>query len=179
MVKFKPVQIKQRGKSYQLYYYNPRGERRRVSVGKDYRYTQKLARKFEDWLLDDKEPEEELAQLEQQQELGDITLLNLFPIFMEGHAKYLSKNTQDLWKGLFENIKRCEELIEIPISKISKRLVFEYMHARLEKEEVSNATVNREAALIKNMLFRACDWEFLSSNPLQGFKLFPEPKNVM
>jgi len=57
MVRIKPVKIIKRGHSYQLYYYNPRGERRRLSVGSDYQQIQRMVVKFNDWLLDGKDPE--------------------------------------------------------------------------------------------------------------------------
>ena len=62
MATFKPVRIKKRGKTYQLYYYNPRGERRRLSVGDDYQQAQRLAVKFSDWLMEGKDPEHEMKK---------------------------------------------------------------------------------------------------------------------
>lgn len=52
--------------------------------------------------------------------------------------------------------------------------MLEYMHARTNQDGVSAATVNREAALVKSMLFRATEWDILERNPLQGLRLFPE-----
>ena len=65
-------------------------------------------------------------------------------------------------------------MVDISIKTISKRLMLDYMHFRMKKDGVSAATVNREAALIKSMLFRATEWDILDHNPLQGLRLFPE-----
>ena len=57
---------------------------------------------------------------------------------------------------------------------ITKRLMLDFMHARINQDRVSAATVNREAALVKSMLFRAVEWDIIGYNPLQGLKLLPE-----
>ena len=48
------------------------------------------------------------------------------------------------------------------------------MRYRVDKEDASNATANREAAMIRNMLNRAADWGILQYNPIQGLKLLKE-----
>lgn len=57
MATFKPVTINKRGTPCQLVFYTPAGERRRIWAGKDERRAHKLAAKFEDWLVDGKDPE--------------------------------------------------------------------------------------------------------------------------
>lgn len=171
---FKPVQIKKRGKSYQLYYYNPDGCRRRLSIGKDYQHAQRLAVKFSDWLLGGKNPECEIAQLQRVEDAKSITLLEFFPIFMERHGSLQSKKMQKLYEVCFNNIYRCESLAKIPIAKISKSLMLDYMHIRMNQDIVSAATVNREASFVKGMLSRASEWDILEHNPLQGLRLFRE-----
>ena len=174
MMKFKPVKINQRGSGYQLYFYNPRGERRRISVGSDYQQAQRLAVKFTDWLLEGKDPERELEKAQQKEQEKTITLRDLFGIFMERHGSKQSSSMQCMYHDRYKNIARCPQLSEIFIGDISKRLMLDYMHTRMKQDEVSAATVNREAALIKSMLFRATEWDILERNPLQGLTLFPE-----
>ena len=62
MATIKPVQISKRGKSYQLYYYSPNGERKRISVGSDQHQAQRLVAKFSNWLMHGKDPEAEIEK---------------------------------------------------------------------------------------------------------------------
>ena len=50
----------------------------------------------------------------------------------------------------------------------------DYMNARIKQDGVSTATVNRDAAVVKSMLFKATEWDIIDSNPLQGLELFQE-----
>ncbi|MFC1552370.1 tyrosine-type recombinase/integrase [Candidatus Latescibacterota bacterium] len=173
-MKYKPVQIIKRGKSYQLYYYTPNGERRRITVGQDYQHAQRMVVKFSDWLLDSKDPEQEIERAKQIESSKQITLSELYPVFMERHGSKQSESMQTLYRYRFINIARCPQLAEIPIYTITKRLLLDYMEARLKQDGVSTATVNREASMIKCMLFRAIEWDMLDRNQLQGFKLLSE-----
>ncbi len=173
-MKFKPVQIKQRGCSYQLYYYNPNGERRRLSVGSDYQQAQRLVVKFADWLLKGKDPECELRKAQKKEEAKAITLRELYPVFMERHGKLRSHKMQISYKNSFKNICRCPSLIDIEIGVVSKSLVLDYMHERMKVDNVKAATVNKDAAFLKCMLSNAVEWNILDHNPVQGLKLFKE-----
>ena len=176
MANFKPVRIIKRGESYQLYFYKPRGERRRLSIGSDYHQAQRMAVRFSDWLMDGKDPEFEMERNKQIELSHQITLSELYPIFMERHGIHQSKSMQKLYYYNFKNITRCPQLANIPICNISKNLMLDYMHSRIKEDGVSTATVNREASMVKCMLFRATDWDILENNPLQGLKLLPEAK---
>jgi len=93
---------------------------------------------------------------------------------MDSHGSHQSENMQKIYHYRFNNIARCPQLVNIPIYTITKRLLLDYMETRIKQDGVSNATVNREASLIKCILFRATEWDILDRNPLQGFKLLPE-----
>ncbi len=173
-MKFKPVKIQKRGNTYQLYYYNPRGERRRISVGNDYQQAQRLAVKFNDWLIEGKDPEHEVEKTQQLEFSRKVTLTELYKIFMERHGYRQSKSMQEIYRYRFKNISRCPLLANIPIGQISKSLMLDYMNLRIKQDKVSAATVNREAALVKSMLFRATEWDIIDHNPLQGLRLLPE-----
>ena len=170
----KPVKIKKRGKSYQLYYYNPRGERRRLSVGSDYQHVQRLAVKFNDWLSEGKDPEIEIKKAKQEENKKAITFKDFFPVFMQRHGRLQSLKTQISYKNSFKNISRCPAIVNSEIGYISKSLIVDYMQARMDSENVSAATVNREAALLKCMLSKAVEWDLLKNNSLYGMKLFKE-----
>ncbi len=176
MMNFKPVKINQRGSSYQLYYYNPQGERKRISIGKDFQQAQRIAVKFTDWLLEGKDPDRELEQSRQKEYAKSTTLREFFNLFMERHGSKQSISMQQICNERFKNLIRCSQLVDIPIGNISKGLMLDYMHARMKHDSVSASTVNREASLVKSMLFRASEWDIIKQNPLQGLRLFPEPE---
>ena len=180
MATVKPVKIQKRGKTYQLYYYSPQGERRRISVGSDEHQAQRMAVKYTDWLIDGKDPEEEIrkAQEEEKQRAEEkanpLTLKRLFPVFMERHGKLQSKSMQTSYDNSFRNISRCRGIADCAISALTKGIVLDYMQARIRQDGITNATVNREAAFLKCMLSRATEWDMLDRNPLQGLRLLNE-----
>jgi len=59
------------------------------------------------------------------------------------------------------------------LTEITQRKVERYMQDR--RKEVKPATVNRDVALLRHMLNKAVDWEYLESNPLKRVKPFKEP----
>jgi len=173
MAIFQPVRIVKRGNSYQLYYHNPRGERKRISVGEDYSQVQRLSMKFTDWLLEGKDPEQEILKSHNMEHAP--TLSEFYDFFMERHGNQQSKSMIQLYNERFQNIRRCPGLCNVPINNISKKLVYDYMHLRLKQDKVSNSTVNREAAVIKTMLNKAVEWEIIETNPVHGLKQLAEP----
>lgn len=58
--------------------------------------------------------------------------------------------------------------------RITRQVVEAYRVTR-RREGASNATINREVSVLKAMLNRAVDWEWLPRNPLTRFKPLPEP----
>ena len=97
MASFIPVKIKKRGNNYQLYYYNPRGERRRLTTGNNYQEAQHMAVKFNNWLMEGKDPELELKLLYDDESAKNCTLRELFLRFMEEHGNLQSKKMQSLY----------------------------------------------------------------------------------
>lgn len=181
MAVIKPVEIKKRGKSYQLYYYNPQGERRRITVGHDYQMAQRMAVKFTDCLMEGKDPETEMKIAQINEEVKSKTLCDLYPIFFERHGKRQSKKMQESYYYCFKNICRCKALSEVPINSISRGLVIDYMNARIKQDGVMAATVNKEASFIRGLLSKALEWGMIDINPLYGFRMFreSEKRNVV
>lgn len=171
-----PARIIKRGSTYQLYYHNPDGYRRRLSAGPNVQQAQRIALKFTDWLLEGKDPEREMERARQTEKAKQVTLKDFFPEFMERHGKSQSKGMVSRYYTFFENICRCPALTEVPMSGISKRRMIDYMKARKELDGVSSATVNREASFVRGVLSRAVEWETLDFNPLHGLRLFKEPE---
>lgn len=174
VVKFKPVKIINRGNSYQLYYYNPRGERRRISVGNDHQQAQRLALRFTDWLMEGKDPEREVNNAQHSEQSKAITISDFFPTFIERHGTIRSKKMQLSYQNSFKNICRCPLIVDAEIGSLSKSFVLDYMHERMKMDGVKAATVNKDAAFLKCMLSKAVEWDILDHNPLQGLKLFKD-----
>ncbi len=174
MATIHPVQVKQRGASYQLVYYNPKGERRRISAGKDAQHAQRLAIKFNDWLIEGKDPEREIEQARQREQAQSITIRDLFPLFMERHAFQRGKNTQKFYRDSMKNFCRCPAIADVPISDIRKSDVIDFMKLRMEEGGVKASTVNKDLAFLKCMLAKAVEWDILEYHPLQGVKKFKE-----
>lgn len=173
MVTYIPPRLVRRGRGWQLYYYSPSGERRRLSVGRDLQQAQRVAVRFTDWLLDGKDPEREIGRARQREQSRSMTLTEFFPVFMKRHGALRSKNMQRNYQACFRNIGRCPTLANAELGSVSKDLVLDYMTTRMENEGVCGATVNIEAALLRCMLSRATEWGLLEVNHLRGMKPFP------
>ena len=91
MAKLNTVKIVKRGSRYQLYFYNPRGERRRLSLGRNYQQAQRLAVRFNDWLMEGKSPEYEIEQLQRVENTKSTTICEFFPVFMRRHGSLQSR----------------------------------------------------------------------------------------
>ena len=59
-------------------------------------------------------------------------------------------------------------------ARITCQMVEKYRDAR--KQEISNASVNRELACLKNMFNVAMSWGKATSNPVKGVKMLREPR---
>lgn len=166
--------VKTKYGTYSIQFTNPDGRRRRLSIGTNHMYAQRIAMKFSDWLLEGKDPEYELDFAEKKEQIKSVSLREFFFQFMERHGSHQRDNTQNIYYYRFNQLCRCPSIVDIPIRNISKRLILDYMNLRMKQDGASPATVNREAALVKNILFRAIEWDVLDSNPLQGLKLLSE-----
>lgn len=174
MAGYKPVRVAKRGKNYQISYYDLRGIRRRLSAGPDSSHAQRVAIRFEDWLLDGKDPERELEKHQQQAQARSMTIEEFFPTFMSRHGSQRSVGMQKSYEDSLNNICRCPALASLGLSEITKSIVIDYMHERMRTDGVKAATVNKDAAFIKCMMSRAVEWDILEHNPLQRMKLFKE-----
>ncbi len=175
MAKIKTVRIvKTCYETYALHYINPDGRRRRLSVGSDYQLAQRQAVRFSDWLIEGKDPEQELEKANQVEKVKNISVREFYPIFMERHGSLQSKNMQESYFYSFKNICRCPDIANSSINLISKRMVLDYMQLRMKQDGVTAATVNREAVFVKGMLSHAVELDILEHNPLSGLKLFRE-----
>jgi len=63
---------------------------------------------------------------------------------------------------------------EIPIGRINKSLVRDYRAKRHAKKKVSDATINRDFGVLRNLLYWAVDEGYLATNPLARMPLVPE-----
>jgi len=166
--------VKNKYGTYSLHFTNPDGRRRRLSVGKDSQHAQRFAVRFNDWLLEGKDPETEIDRVTKAEQVKRITFREFYSAFMEKHGILRSQKMQISYKNSFNNICRCSQLADSELKAVSKRIVLEYMHLRMKTDGVTAATVNKDAAFLKCMLSKAQEWDVLDSNPLKGFKLFKE-----
>lgn len=166
--------VKTQYSTYSMHYVNPGGRRRRLSVGPDERLAFRQAEKFEDWLMQGKDPESQVENARLSERAKSLTLNEFFPIFMQRHGSQQSTSMQRLYQERMKAIRRCPELSNAAIGSIRKSLMLDYMHARMKQDKVAPATVNREASMIRCMLSRATEWDVLEHNPLRGMKLFRE-----
>ena len=175
MAKLSTIKInKTKYESFALHYTNPQGIRRRISVGKDYQNAQRRAVQFSDWLMQGKDPEQELVKAEQAEQANSITLRDFYPTFMERHGTLRSKSMQVSYRNSFANACRLPELADCELRSVSKRLVLDYMNLRMKTDTVSAATANKDAAFLKCVISKACEWDILETNTLRGLKLFKE-----
>lgn len=93
---------------------------------------------------------------------------------MKRHGIFRSPNMQISYNSSFKNVSRCKSLLNAGIGSISRGLVLNYAHTRMEQDGVSPATVNREIAFLKCMLSVAVESDVLENNPIQGLKSFHE-----
>ncbi len=172
MAKLKTVRVvKTKYSTYALHYINPDGRRRRLSIGSDQNLAQRLAVKFNDWLLEGKDPEIEIERAQRSEIAQSITVREFFPIFMERHGIYRRPTMQDSYRNRFKALCRCPQLVDSALGLVSKKLVLDYINARLIQDKVACSTVHNEGSLLKKMFACAADWEFLNVNTLQGLKL--------
>ena len=70
--------VKTKYNTYALHYSNPDGRRRRLSVGSDQNLAQRLAIKFTDWILEGKNPENEITCAQQNEQAKSISIRGFF-----------------------------------------------------------------------------------------------------
>ncbi|MFC1553936.1 tyrosine-type recombinase/integrase [candidate division KSB1 bacterium] len=160
---------------WELHYKNPDGRRRRLSAKtSDKSVARHLTVKFTEWLMEGKDPEQELEQARKRNQARSISIKQFFPVFMERHGSKNSLSTQTSYQNSIKNIKRCPDLSECKLNMINKGILLDYMNARIRMDNVTPATVNREVALLKVMMSCAVEWDILEHNPLQRFRLLKE-----
>ena len=175
MCKLRGVRVvKTKYGTYSLHYTNLDGIRRRLSVGPDEGFAYRRANQFECWLLDSKDPEQELQRIRQEEKTKQITLKEFFPEYVLRHGPHLSERTKEQYRFMYRMISKCREIVDCPLANISKRMVLDYMNDRIAHDGVSNATANREATFLKGVLARACEWDFLKYNSISRLRLLPE-----
>ena len=138
MAKLKTVRVvKTKYSTYALHYINPDGRRRRLSIGSDQNLAQRLTVKFNVWLLEGKDPEIEIERAQRSEIAQSITVREFFPIFMERHGIYRRPTMQDSYRNRFKALCRCPQLVDSALGLVSKKLVLDYINARLIQDKVA------------------------------------------
>lgn len=157
-----------RGRHIYIVWQDRLGKQIKKSAGLDARQAARLLVKVNDMLAEDRDP---LGLFEKGAPHDDMTLDMFFPVFMERHGNMQGRKTRELYHTLMKAIRQ-HRVSKIPIRLIAKKDVLAYQDARRIK--VSNATVNREVTLIKNMMNRAVEWEIIPLSLVEKVKLLPE-----
>lgn len=171
--KIKPSKVVKTTKGkYSIHFISASGERRRWLAGDDQKEAFTWAHRFDEWLLDGKDPEREVERAQRVEQAKAISLQQFFPIFLERYGKYQSEGQQLNYRGQFESLCRCPKLAECPLSSVSKVMVSDYLRLRIEQDGIKPATANHGFNFINSMLNRAVEWDVIERNPLIGFKKF-------
>ena len=114
--------------------------------------------------------------LDKQKEYN-ITLFKLIDEYVKIHLKDVSKSTQKKYLVCIGKLKKYFR--DVKVVGINSRLLEGYRKARLEMGN-KKATVNRDVAVLRNMLNKAVEWEELNINPIAGVKQYREiPSKIM
>ncbi len=170
--RFRPVEVNKRGNRYQLYYYSPDGQRRRLSAGSDRNCANRLAVKFTDWLLVGRDPERMVEDANQREISCSVTLKAYYQKFIKRHGPEVSGSMRESYSTSYGNMCRCPKLADTSLHEVNRGIVLDYLHLRKESDGVSNSTLNIEKAFISVMIFCAVEWGDLEHNPLRGMKKF-------
>jgi hypothetical protein len=139
------VNLRQRGKTYQIDYRNPNGRRRRLSVGSSHRHAQRIVVRITDWLLDGKDPEREMERAARTEQARAVTVRAFFPTFMDRHGSRQSLRTQCTYRERFQQFCRYPGIVDTPIGNINK--VFDRAVIKAGQEvDGYKAKVSRSAA---------------------------------
>ncbi len=95
--------------------WRPCAERRRLSAGNNLQNAQRMAIKFNDWLMEGKDPESEMEKAKQIERARKITLKELFPVFIEWHG---SKQMANIVEFAIYSGFRKENILGLKIESI-------------------------------------------------------------
>ncbi len=126
--------------------------------------SKKVARQYEEKLkreIDEK-------KMFPERFLPKIKFVEFVPDYLEKHA---SKKRS--YRDCVSISKKLVEFFgDFFLHEIRRYQIETYYSMRAEK--VGVCMVNREVAILKGILTKACDWGFLTNNPVKGFKLEKE-----
>lgn len=98
-----------------------------------------------------------------------ISLQELIVEYLEFSKTYKRSWSRDVTSCKALSARLGQKLV----GELTKHEVQQFVNAR-KQDEVKPATVNRELACLKHMFTKAVEWEYVTTNPLTGFKLLPE-----
>ncbi|MCP3684088.1 MAG: site-specific integrase [bacterium] len=173
MAHIRPVRLLSRGKNYQLYFYNLKGERRRISAGNNYTIAQKTALLITECLYEGKDPGK-LKHIKGKNACSKTSIKSFLPIFMERHAQMRSSSMQLSYKYSYSNIALLSDIAIIPMEEVTIQMVIEYFNKRINVTKVTPATANREGAFLKVLFSKAYEWNYIENNILKNLRLLPE-----
>jgi integrase len=149
-----------------------RGIRHRKKVGP----SRRIAREVLDGILGNVARRQYLGVIED----SPISFVDFAEIWWERIAHTLKPRTQERWQGILG--KHLKPAFSGALRGVTAALAESYVARRIERG-AQPATVNRETTVLKHMMRRAVEWEYLSRNPfldsqgrpLSGLKALKEP----
>jgi integrase len=105
-------------------------------------------------------------------EESKISFADFAKVWSDRVLPRIKATTAKRWSGIVQLY--LKPAFPVALRAITKGDVEAYRSRRLE-EGATASTVNREVTVIKHMMTRATEWEFLRHNPLAGFKSLKEP----
>ena len=150
--------------NYWIDYKDARGVRHRKKVGPDKR----IAKEILDDIMGKVARRVHLGVVEDSK----IGFSDFSKIYLERVSNTFSERTRRRWKDIIE--KHLKPNFQGSLRGITLGQVQAYQNMRLDGKK-STSTVNLETTVLRHMLNRAVEWEFLHENPINGIKKLKEP----
>jgi integrase len=166
------ARVFQRGAAWWIDFKDARGIRHRKKVGP----SKRIAKEVLDGILGNVARRQHLGFIED----SPILFADFAEVWWERIAHTLKPRSQERWRGILD--KHLKPAFSGALRGVTAALAESYVGRRIERG-AQPATVNREATVLKHIMRRAVEWEYLSRNPFldsqgrpfSGLKALREP----
>ena len=110
---------------------------------------------------------------------SDTTLGEMYPSWIKEREHEVKIGTVQRNAQLYKKYYENEEITNIPVCKITKKIIKDFYHKIIEKNKLTKKGFDNMRFLIRDMLRYAVDLEYISNNPsldvyIKSTSLFPE-----
>lgn len=177
-IKTRYAHLYARGGRWWLRYYNPITSQlvrdpTGLQVGPDDETAALLRNKYNELLMNRKDPKAEFNRAEQLNRAKAMPFRGLYELFMERQGTQRSLGMQKRYRVFFNAIAKTT-LADEPIGSITQLHIEEYLRLRKKEDGISNATYNREFSFFHVVFGKAVRWKLLAENPANGIEKLPE-----